>query len=570
MAGPLDPEMLLRQAGLLPQRQVAPSGGPLAALASVAPLQRGGLPPTVTDEQAYNASIQAKLNAAAEAARARTAPNESNVVDRLGAAAAKIYDPIASVAAGPLGLLTSQFPQHEAAAAGPVTSGAGGELQTAREYLAQAGEQASTGVRQGPSGGGGGGGAPRPKEVDLLTPTQRKEYERGMAMQRDAATQGAERVGQQLQVQEAAAHDYERNLQAEEAGRARAEQTRADELRFREQDYRDAVDQAAKFRIDPTRSSRGGAWFADAMGVLLTGLAGKPELALDQIDKRIARDVDAQRAEYQALRDKAGGAQNAYGMAMQRFGDARAAEKVARDALAQQYGAQMQRAAIGMKSVDAENAAQKMMADIQSKYAADTLQFLKATPTGGGAPALKLPDLDEKSLVTGPDGKSYYVTEGEKTRAKMGAISDITANLDEAIKLRASASPLDMINPYSAVRQRLESLQADTATKRTVYSGQGAMSKGDQEVADKAIGAMTGLLGGNTETLKATRNQLGAEAQRALVSQNAMPVQVVTMLNPKTGIPERKVIPSGQTYSGPAAKPGMPGSFTPSGAGGKK
>ena len=404
----LDPELLLQQAGLLKPRPAAPVGGPLAALAATAPLSRGPSVDGVTPEQAYNASIQAKLNAASEAARVRNTEEPGGIVDRLGAAAAKIYEPLASVATGPLGLVTSQFPQHEAAAAGPVAQSAGAELTNAREYLSQAGggQSPAVGTRAAPGGGGGGGGAPQPIERDLLTPTQRAEYERGIAMQRDAATEGAGRVNAALAQQEEAAHAYERDLQAQEAGRARAEQTRADELRFRQQDYDDAVQQAAKFKIDPMRSSKGGAWFGDVIGILLTGLAGTPEMALEQIDKRIARDVDAQRAEYQALDGKAKGAQNAYAMLMQRFGDARAAEKGTRDALALQYGSAMQRAAIGMKNADADNAAQKMMADIQSKYAADTLQFLKATPVGGGAVSREglLYDTSAEKLVRMPDG----------------------------------------------------------------------------------------------------------------------------------------------------------------------
>jgi hypothetical protein len=464
-----------------------------------------------------------------------------------------------------LGITHAQSPTEAPAAAGPHGI-APGDVQT----LGGAPAAAPAAAARPAMGGGGGGGmaaAPAPREIDLLTPTQRREYEQGVSMQRDAVAQGAERTGEELQSQQAMAYQQERDMQAQDAGRQRAEIERQEELRRRAGEIDDAVQEASKFRVDPSRATKGEAGFASAIGLVLMAFGGKLDQGVEMLNKKIDRDIDAQRFEYQQKKDKIGGAQNAYANAMSRFGDARAAELVTRRALGEQYGLQMQRAAMSLKSADAETAAQQMTAQIQAKYADDTLRFLKAAPTGGGAPTMKLPELDEKQLVRDPiSGQTYYVAEGNETRKKMNAVADIDANLSEAIRLRQNASPVELLNPLSTVRQRLKALQADTATKSTVHEGQGAMSQGDKAVRDAAIGSMTGLLGSNTKTIESYQAQMRAEAQRNLVSQNAMPVAVVTVVNPKTGIPERKVIPSGQTYQGAAPRPGMPGSTTPIGA----
>jgi hypothetical protein len=577
--GYFDPEIALRSIGLLPDR---PKEAPPINLAE--PIVISGEPaqgPPAADP------LAALLASKAQQGRALGAPPASANAAPPGESAPGAGETLlrqfgwALPGGAPLSNLVADemYPQRAVTGAGKAL-GAGG--LTPDEIMVPGGGGGGHAAAPAPARmGGGGGGAPGMIERDLLSPTQRKEYERGMAMERAAATQGAERIHQQLAGQEAMAHDHERDLQAQEAGRMRAEQTRADELRYRQQDYDDAVQQAAKFKIDPNRSSRGGAWFGDMISILLTGIGGKPEVALDQIDKRINRDIDAQRAEYQALRDKAGGAQNAYGMAMQRFGDARAADKVARDALAQQYGAQLQRSAIGMKNAEAENAAQKMLADLQSKYAADTLQFLKNTPTGGGAPSMKLPDLPTDRATQMPDG-SWVIAPNHDTKknldTRLEGLAEMNASMAEVKALRAKlglgegpaglgfvgkaiTGPLE----YSANRDALVAAQ----NRLTLASKKAGMSSDkDFEVLHSLSGNVLSANPNALRPMEQMHQRSQAEVSRYMQQNFFQAAPHVGMMpNPKTGLPEPKYVPGGQAtpYGLQQAKPGVPGSFTPPG-----
>lgn len=417
---------------------------------------------------------------------------------------------------------------------------------------------------------GGAGGAPRMREVDLLGPQQRAAVEQARQSQEQYAATGGQPYAEQLGHEEAFANQQ---MAAAEA-RARVEEQRAaeqrQELEERQKDFDQAADSLKHETIDPGQAwgSKSDAAKAGAIGSILLGglgsaLAGGPNVGLQLLQADIDRSIDAQKFAYNAKKDSLSAKQTAFGQAMNRFGDERAATAVARASMREAQLAQMGKLAAQSKNVDVQDRFAQLSAQAQEQRAKDALQFLKFAPVGGGPGAMRLPDLDEKQLVTGPDGQHYYMPEADKYRAKDAAAQDIQASINEALQIRAGASKFDLLNPMSEARKRLDAIASDVDTKRTVYAGQGAMSKGDQEVSRQAVGSMTSIWGTNDKVLQATSAHFDRERANALKAGNAQQVQIVTTADPRTGMAVRKVIPSGSTYAGPAKPPPMPGSFRP-------
>ena len=94
-------------------------------------------------------------------------------------------------------------------------------------------------------------------------------------------------------------------------------------------------EELSSFRIQPFRAYENTMFAAvaalsAAMGAAAESLTGVPNTAVKLIEDALNKDIDAQKAQYAALKDKSEVQNNVYGKAMNALGDAKAAEKQAK------------------------------------------------------------------------------------------------------------------------------------------------------------------------------------------------------------------------------------------------
>jgi hypothetical protein len=410
----------------------------------------------------------------------------------------------------------------------------------------------------------------------------------------DTAARDARIAGMQATQLEAdqAAEDARKTLQA---GQLAQEKAKLDEL----------TKTAGDARVDPNHfwSSKStgqkvavGIASVLAMGLdgAFKGLTGRSVGALEQFNRIIDQDIDAQRANI-AQGDKAVEQQKGiYALTRQQFADedtrVAAARVMAKEALqariaevsagtndkiakarAEQLMQQNAKEILALREHFDETSASKIQSQLHEAYKPQQV-------IGGGPAGPKSTKYDPKMTVRGPDGKTYLVPQGEDMQKKSAAVTDIQRNIARALELRKGLTEHERLMLMGGDKtpdvlktarvKELESLAADTATKRTVAAGQGAMSKGDEANSNAAIGAMLGFSGSNDQVLQHTAERFGSEFSSALAAQGAQHAQIIEQVNPQTGLLERRVIP-GATYTGPEAAPAagaIPG-FVPSGGG---
>jgi len=155
------------------------------------------------------------------------------------------------------------------------------------------------------------------------------------------------------QVAQAGREDALRQMSAEremEAQRQRDEADRRQAMAGAQRAYQRAIDRVANARLDPSRWFRDqgaggtiGAAIAIALGGLGQALGGTDRnLALEEINHAIDRDMEAQQSEIDAGRAAADLAGNALSITRQEYGDRDAAREAARAAMLRQVALQTQ------------------------------------------------------------------------------------------------------------------------------------------------------------------------------------------------------------------------------------
>ncbi len=355
------------------------------------------------------------------------------------------------------------------------------------------------------------------------------------------------------------------------AGRMQAEDQREEMSRAQLLKLTEMTDAAANGQIDQNQvmAAKGGAGrFSASLGIMLgAGLAanGGPNPALDMLNTEIARSIDVQKANLSLKQQGVHNQQNLLGHYREVFGDERMAEMAfensARQVAIQKLQADAAKSQSPIIAANAKMAVEKlkqMQLDTQAQF--EKMSFVHAQMVGGaptGAAAIS-----EGLLVKMPDGrvlKAPTQEEGIKMRAKVGAASNIQSNIDKALLIRSKASSAELLNPYSLVRKSLASLEGETKQLVTVYREQGAMSKGDADVAVEALGSMTGILDNNNQVLKATKLRFGEGLKTLADSLGGEHVAQGYRVDPKSG----RVVPDA-VYTGRSDKPAqraMPSTF---------
>lgn len=356
------------------------------------------------------------------------------------------------------------------------------------------------------------------------------------ALHEQAIQQGADAATAQNDAEAAHFTQLARGVRGVDTYTARREGDREAAMRGAQIKLEEAVDAVNNSpEITPWHGKSDASRFMAILGVALGGAAaartGGQNQALAILDKAIDQNIEAQKANLAAKRGVAAERRSVLGALREQFGDERQAEAAAKVAYLSRAEMELKGLAAQSKNKDVQARATELLAELQDKRAQRMLQFQQLEQgnlhevyrsggyVGGGAGGSQ--PVDAGRLVRMPDGTVRImptVDEGKKAREGAGVVSNIQANLDEALRIRKEASPLDLLNPYSATSKRLASLQSETAQMVTVARGQGAMSKGDQEVADNAIGSMTGILGSNDEVLKSTRDRFGKQFERGVTA----------------------------------------------------
>lgn len=264
-----------------------------------------------------------------------------------------------------------------------------------------------------------GGGPVRMGEQDRLGPTARRDLTKLRSAEDAYAQHGGDPYAQIASDEERLAAQREGEIAVEQRLQEKRDADRAREMQAKQDDFNATAKELANTKIDSGHfwaSRSTGQKIAGLIGIALGGFAsgagGGNNPALDMIDKAIDRDVEDQKAAFMAKKEGLAAKQSAFGMAMQRYGDERQAEAIARAAGRDAYLAQAQALAAKSKNAEVMDRFKQLETGVLANRARDSQQFMAygAVGGGGGAPNKDLAKIREHALAfmqahpTNPDG----------------------------------------------------------------------------------------------------------------------------------------------------------------------
>ncbi len=150
-----------------------------------------------------------------------------------------------------------------------------------------------------------------------------------------------------------------------------------------------------------------------ALGGFVQGVKGGENVALKQINHAIDRDIDAQRANYNAKKDSVAVKRSAYGMAMERYNhDDTKASAVLRMAALDKVAAEAHLTAAQHKGTEVDDRLNQFTADLADKKAKEGIQFTKYVEQRTVANGASMQDMQKEF------GK-YYASVTEKGEQPM-------------------------------------------------------------------------------------------------------------------------------------------------------
>lgn len=367
------------------------------------------------------------------------------------------------------------------------------------------------GVGGGGGGGSYGGSVPRmaPEAMAAWADYFKIAPEAAQAMQDEKAARAAaleNHYAQQIEDQD-----------ARERAVAKAEDGRRQELERRQLEYDAAVKDLSSHRLDPNRfwSSKGVVeQMASIFAVYLGGLAGHMDrtgrnVAIEELNKQRDLDIEAQKHDFSAKQAGTRGKETAFSMAMQRFGDERVAEKVAKAAAIERQQAELQRVGARFDSSEAKARMGVIQTDLARQYA-EVMQsaFALPAPAAGGGGGGGVGDGGEgvldpsKAVLVGyeSDGTPKYVVTRSDTQAReidkqLAAQKSMMDDYAKALEI-AREHPHDVYNPLSKYHQQMVQLRNDIMAKRSTSTGQGAVQRAEEHRSQKGTGIDLDILPG--------------------------------------------------------------------------
>jgi len=295
------------------------------------------------------------------------------------------------------------------------------------------------------------------------------------------------------------------------------------------------MDEMKSQKIDPNRlwasrdrGSRVLAGLSLILGGIGAGLTHGPNLALEQMNRLVDQDIDAQKTD---INNK----HTLYNMNLKRYGDQLMADQSTRLQMNQMMQFQVQAAMAKANSAGAMAAGQQMLGQLKMQQADTAMKFgvlmakhkIMGAGTGeGGIPVVAEPAqlLDdekylEKRVVV--NGKAYQAAspkEGEELRTTMAKITPI----ERDINLLRSLGPEALLDP--AKHQLVEGLVGRLSMNVNEFNGYKRFTDVDDKVIQKQFNnpaTVKALLAGNesnVDTLKALRLKMNESLRNGLVN----------------------------------------------------
>lgn len=334
---------------------------------------------------------------------------------------------------------------------------------------------------------------------DLAGPETRRMFD-------DAAAKEEEAAGGQLTADRMKAMNKGQSLEdlaqfhnAQADSAADAEDKRQAKMEAFMAKQQQMADDVRNTKIDPGHFFNSQSVVGNIFGVIAAGLGGYvsaktggPNMALEQINKSIDRDIAAQQANLENKKASLGESRSLYGQKMQQFGDARGAALAAKSDMLAAIQAKGEAIVAGSDNEQAQANWLKMSAQFAKEKAATDLQLRKYRPA--------------ETRSFGPD---------------MGKLNAQAADL-----FKVAAANGQPITPEQA--------RQDAAALLGYSAGTGARyAKVDPAAAAAAppVDPLAGVVAPKATAWKLWRGLDGNEAHDAVLEQNGVNVAMATALN---------------------------------------
>lgn len=326
------------------------------------------------------------------------------------------------------------------------------------------------------------------------------------------AAQTADMVAAKLNGQQAGIERADADMQRREHDRNLAGQEAVSKLQTLTKDVNDAANiDPQKFWDDKPGFAKVIAAIGVAVGGFVAGRTGGPNQALDQIERAIDRNVDAQKARFAAARGKLDEQKGVYATMRQQFGDERMADEAAKHAYLENAERQVHNLIADNASKDIQARGQEILAGIQERKGMRAIELEKLAQgnltekyrpggfVGGAAPASTA---DPKLFVPTGSNNQGYVARTEKEaiegRALQDARQSLIPKLERLKQLRGESQggrALNKVGWETEEVAEIKSLQGQVALGLKNLEQAGALDKGMQELAGQVTGDWTTLQG---------------------------------------------------------------------------
>jgi hypothetical protein len=235
----------------------------------------------------------------------------------------------------------------------------------------------------------GGGGAYEAREASRLGPSQWAALADANSAQQGAIGGMAINNAGQAQRDEDVYLQHALDARKREDAAGQVALQREDELRMRASDFDRQARMLSQEKLDPghfwaTRSTpqKVSTFIAIALGGFLSGARGGENLAMNQLNHEVEKDIKAQEVAYNMKRGGLEAAHTAYGMAMQRYQSADAARAFARVSAMDAVAAEIARQQAQGKGTESQNRAMAALAELQMARADQILKGIQYVPGG--------------------------------------------------------------------------------------------------------------------------------------------------------------------------------------------
>lgn len=298
---------------------------------------------------------------------------------------------------------------------------------------------------------------------------------------------------------------------------------------------------------------------AVALGALGEALGSGPNRALEMFNKNIDRDIQAQRSNLSNKKAGFAAKQSLYAQQLAKYGDDERAVLATKALSIEATKAQVEKMALASGSKTVQARADQAIAGLNQQQGEVRLKFAQedqrradaAAATSAAALSKLRLDSDQFVQTTDSQGKLVqgYAPSKEEAKIihkKLAAHEDIANDMQAMVEL--AKQPGSSV-PGTQAYANLKAIQGAAMRKMTVYGDQGAMSKGDADIALQSMGDPTSWdprVGGE-KTLSLVKDRFMREKDTFLGGYNIQNVRRVNAQD-KYGLITPLALPTGEIY----------------------